>query len=221
MTLTFKGLQVPWVTRWTNEVPDGAKFDVIDELGGINLRYTDGIEFRDDHGVLWQREGIGRGGEPQFAHVSAHRQRAAMRQRRCQVCGHRISDQPIRWLMDPGQLTHLDDGTALTVSPPTCSSCVDVALNACPHLRSNDRLILTVLEYRIWGVWGEVVRRVPGESGPVLQRAKGVNVAYERTDLDGLGSRRYLNSVIARHLKSVIAKQQVVQLTKFTIEANT
>lgn len=202
MSLTYKGLQVPWVTRWTDEVPSNIKPDVILKDGEPIIQYADGVEFRDEHGVLWQREGIRRGGEPQFAQVSAFRQRAAMRHRRCQVCGERISDRPIRWLMDPRQLTHLRDGTALTFSPPTCSTCVDVALNACPHLRNSDRLILSVLEYKVWGVWGDMVRLAPGsEAQPRLQYAKRVDISYDRKDL-----------------ASAIAKQQLVQLTKFTIE---
>src|SRR5438445_6042211 len=176
-TLLYKGLQVPWVTRWTGEVPAGAQVDVVLEQGEPVVRYADGIEFRDDHGVLWQREGIRRGGEPQFAQVSAYRQRAAMRGGKCQVCGQRITDRPIRWLMDPVQLTHLRDGTALTFSPPTCTGCVDVALDACPHLRNNDRLILSVLEYRIWGVWGDMVRLDPGEAEPKVQYAKRANIS--------------------------------------------
>lgn len=200
--LTYKGFQVPWVTRWTEEEPSSAPAQVtLDEHGEPVVGYRDGVEFRDEHGVLWLREGIRRGGEPQFAQVSAYRQRAAMLHRRCQVCGRRIAERLIRWLMDPVQLTHLRDGTALTFSPPTCSSCVDIALNACPHLRSNDRLILSVLEYRIWGVWGDMVRLNPDEPEPKVQYAKRVNISYDRPDL-----------------AAAIAKQQIVQLTKFTIE---
>jgi hypothetical protein len=204
VTLTHKGMQVPWVTRWTNEVStDKVKTALVD--GELSLFYSDGHEYRDDHGVLWQREGIGRGGEPQFAQVSAHRQRAAMRKGLCQVCGQRITDRPIRWLMAANQLTPVRDGTALTFSPPTCSDCVDVALEACPHLRAHDRIILRVLEYRIWGVFGDVVRLPPEvtDLGPDtrLQVARRVNIAYDRPDLD-----------------TAIGKQQIVQLTKYTVE---
>lgn len=203
-TLTYRGLQVPWVTRWTKEIAGRVKVDVALEDGQLRVRYADGIEYRDKHGVLWQREGIMRGGEPQFAHVSGPRQRTCMRKQLCQVCGKRITDRPIRWLMDPGQLTLQEDGTGLTVSPPTCSSCVDVALDACPHLRTNERLILTVLEYRVWGVWGDVVYLDPNKptADPgSLQRTR-MNVPYDQ------------------HwpLGSVLAKQQVAQLIKFTTE---
>lgn len=199
--LIYKGLQVPWVTRWTGEIPvNRLRADVYRVPGGLRLSYPDNIGFRDKHGVLWQHEGIRRGGEPQFAQVSAHRQRTSMTKRICQVCGNKITDRPIRWLMAPNQLTPADDGTALTMSPPTCSDCVEVALKACPHLRTHDRLILNVLEYEVWGVWGDVVRVQDGR----LQRARRVNISYDdRVDLG-----------------AVLAKQQVVQLTKFTIEAN-
>jgi hypothetical protein len=203
--VTYKGLQVPWVTRWTGEIAEGQKVDTGLVNGELRVSYADGIEVRDDRGVLWQREGIDRKGEPQFAQVSAHRQRAAMRKGLCQVCGERITDRPIRWLMSAHQLTPLRDGTALTFSPPTCSGCVDVALKACPHLRTNDRLILRVLEYRIWGVWGDMAR-IPPETvdvGPdtVLQVDRRVYINYDRPDL-----------------AAAIAKQQVVQLLKYAIE---
>src|SRR5206468_187298 len=114
----------------------------------------------------------------------------------------------IRWLMSANQLTPVRDGTALTFSPPTCSDCVDVALEACPHLRSHDRIILRVLEYRVWGVFGDMARIPPDATdvGPDtrLQVARRVNIAYDRPDLAG-----------------ALAKQQIVQLTKYTIENGT
>jgi len=197
--LTYKGLQVPWVTRWTGEIPADRKIELYRVPGGLRVSYPEATtEYRDRYGVLWQQEGIRRGGEPQFAQVSSHRQRAAMTKGLCQVCGDRIADKPIRWLMDPGQLRHTDNDETLTVSPPTCSACVEIALKACPHLRTHDQVIVMVLEYEIWGVWGDMVRLQDGR----LQRKKGVYVPYD----DSL------------NLGAVVAKQQVVKFTKFIIE---
>jgi hypothetical protein len=153
---------------------------------------------------LWIGEGLGRGGEPQFAHVSSHRQRSCMLHRRCQVCGRRIKDRPIRWLMNADQLWEGDDddGATLTISPPTCSDCVDVALNACPHLRTHAPIVVRVLDYRVWGVFGDAYapdrERGPGH----YQTRKGIHLPYSSP----------LRSM-------VLAKQLVVEFTKYAVEA--
>lgn len=204
MTLTTKaGLQVPWVTRWTKEVirsPIQLTYDPANKTPV--LFYDDGPEFRDEHGILWQREGINRGGEPQFSQVATYRQRAAMRKRLCQVCGNKIESRVIRWLMAPLQLETLG-GATCTQSPPTCDACVPIAIDLCPRMRQ-EHIILRVLEYRIWGVSGEaVVLREPEQ--PLLG-VRQVNAAAHR-----YGDPYPL---------AFLAKQQIVELVKFVPEAS-
>lgn len=205
----WKGHAVPWVTRWTGEVCDD-KLQVSISREGVHLEYKDGNENRDrDTGLLWKREGLGRAGEPQFAEVNTYRQRASMRHRKCQVCGSKINDRPIRWLMSRKQLHRgdatapwgVDEDSALTMSAPTCSACIPLALGLCPHLRSSPWLILKVLDYEPWGVYGEAVR-VDRETGRGRD-LRGIMVPFENPPIE---------------LSAVVAFQSVVRLTKYVIE---
>lgn len=195
-----KDQPVPWVTRWTNEV-NQTKLQVSITRDGLTLSYADGNEDRDAFGVLWKREGITRGGTPQFSEINTYRQRAAMNKCLCQVCGKKIQERPIRWLMSRASLHHLEDGTALTISAPTCSPCIPLAVELCPHLKTSDPVILRVLEYEKWGVYGEAVHY--DEEGGRARDLRGVYVPY-------------VNSPIP--LAAAVGFQQVVRLTKFAIE---
>jgi hypothetical protein len=206
----WNGRPVPWITRWTGEV-SSESLQVSIDREGVHLNYPDGNEDRDEFGVLWKREGIGRGGEPQYSQVNTYRQRLAMRRRRCQVCGSRIDERPIRWLMSERQLLLADgadpylglpgDYDASTISAPTCSACIPLAMELCPHLRNNPWVILKVLEYEPWGVYGEAVKldREDGRGRDL----RGVYVPYEDPPIE---------------LSAVVAFQLVVQFTKFVIE---
>lgn len=150
-SLEWNGRPVPWVTRWTGEIaPD--RYEIASTPDG-RITYAAGLNNYDprDPKILWQREGIMRGGEPEWANVSTYRQRAAMRRRLCQVCGTKIADGPIRWLMPPDGLEQYrtPDGEVvnITMSAPTCDGCVDVALNHCPHMVGAGAMILTVEDY--------------------------------------------------------------------------
>lgn len=203
------GHPVPWVTRWTDEAPqDPIKLSMDLNTNQLWLTYSDGREDREEGtGILWHREGIKRGGRPEFAQVSAYRQRAAMRKCLCQVCGKKIDERPIRWLMAKGQLKIEDEqNAAITFSPPTCSECIPLALELCPFLRESEAVICNVLEYRLWGVYGECVLFRHDEGGePMTKQMQGVYIAYDR-DYAGLSK------------TAVAAKQQVVEFTKFTVE---
>lgn len=157
----WKGRPVPWVARWTNEV-SAQRYEVAPNRDG-RLTYKDGNNTYDknDPTILWQREGINRGGEPMWADVSTYRQRAAMLKRLCQVCGNKIPDGPINWLLtvDTVEQYPMGEGeppVSLTSSAPTCDGCVDVALNHCPHMIGKGGLLATIADYKIWGVSGLV-----------------------------------------------------------------
>lgn len=193
------GRPVPWVTRWTGEVSED-RISVMRTPEGIFLQYSDGLENRDARGFMWKREGIGRRGEPQYAQLNTYRQRASMLKRLCQICGSKINERPIRWLMDPVQLHAGEDG-ALTISPPTCSSCIPLALELCPNLRRRGYLIARVLDYEPWGIYGEAIAIDP-ESGKTRDM-RGVFVPFENPPIE---------------LTAVVGFQQVVRLTKYVIE---
>lgn len=161
----WKGRPVPWVTRWTGEIPP-TRYDIAKDENG-NYTYIDGQNIKDAHGILWQREGIGRNGDPDWAAVSTYRQRASMAKRLCQVCGTKIKPGSIFWLMPLHEgFIENDDGKMLTWNPPTCEGCIPLALELCPHLKRNGYQILRVLDYKVWGVMGLTVTEVGSEKIP-------------------------------------------------------
>jgi hypothetical protein len=198
---TFKGLRVPWVTRWSGEVLDDP-YKLTKIAGKALLRYeTPAMETRDSHVVLWQREGTTRSGEPQFSQLSTFRQRAAMNRGRCQVCGRKLHPGPVNWLLTAAQIDHTPEGEVVTMSPPTCDACIPVAKSLCPHLRLG-WVTLRVLEYSVWGVYGEGVVFNP-TSGQV-ERLNGVMYKYDK-DYGSFDA------------GSILAKQQVVRLDKYAV----
>lgn len=204
----YGGHPVPWVTRWTNEIaPDRFSYNLQVVRGadgkavGVEVHYEDRNEDRLD-GVLWQREGLGRGGKPDWASVSTYRQRLSMRKRKCQVCSNVIDERPIRWLMPLDGIEYVDADTAITMQPPTCSDCIELALELCPNLNRNGYMIVKVLDYEIWGVFGQVMI-THNDKPAVIHTA----ICYDTTAYGPDFS-----------LGQVMAQQQVVQLGKFSVE---
>jgi hypothetical protein len=194
---TWRGMRVPWITRWTEErLSEPYWFDP------ARRRLTYGDELpgeRDSYGLLWQREGIMRGGEPEFSQVSTVRQRASMRHRRCQVCGLRI-EGVIPWLLTDSIGVRMPDYEGLTTSSgPTCSTCVEVARELCPHVRLASS-IAHVRAYRVVGASGEAAWI---DSQGTMQRERFVNVDYERH-----------REVLGR----ILAKQLSVEFTEYRME---
>lgn len=207
----YRGAPVPWITRWSGEV-SRAPWTVVQDQQGPKIIYPpDGLpEKLDAHGVLWQREGLTRGGKPEWSAVNTYRQRRSMQRRLCQVCGQKITDRPIRWLMGIDQLDEIDDDW-LTVSAPTCEGCIDLSLELCPNLPRYGYMILKVLDYSVWGVYGDILTRV--------------GMAGSRPEPRAPGLRRFLGSVGYEEdygqlftLRMVLAKQQIVKLGKHVLE---
>lgn len=204
--VTWKGKPVPWITRWTGEIiddDDRVLRPFLNPAGQLQLNYVTDPENqeREANGILWQREGVSRGGEPEFSQVSTYRQRAAMRKRLCQVCGEKITSPVIQWLMAPGQLDVTQQGEAVTMNAPTCDECVEIALAKCPHLIKAGHFIVKVIEYELWGVYGEVVL---WDGGSKISHQNNWNVSYDPAQLPEQLS-----------FSAVMAKQQVVKFTKF------
>lgn len=198
--LQHEGQPVPWVTRWSGEVCDDPLQVSLAPNGGLVLGFADGRENRDAYGMLWAREGITRAGTPQYSEVNTYRQRAAMTKRRCQICGSKINERPIRWLMSELSLNPLENGQAATTSPPTCSGCIPLALELCPHLSAHPWVILKVLAYEPWGVMGQAAT-LDEETGSIRSHNQ-VYASYENPP----------------HKAGLVAKQLVVRLTKYVIE---
>lgn len=203
---SFNGRPVPWITRWTGEVhPDRFDYGVQvagDVLAGeFSVTYEDGKNIRDGRGILWQREGIGRRGEPMYADVSTYRQRAAMKKRLCQVCGSKITDNPTNFLIPlVAGMEQFDENTTVTMQAPVCEGCVPLAIRMCPALKREGYQHLKVLAYRAWGVFGQVTYPTPQG----FQRMQGT-VGYDESYGDGF------------NFGHVLAQQQVVQLEKYVV----
>lgn len=181
------------MTRWTGEVIR-ASIQVDLQNGPPYLFYADGQGKRDRYGVLWQAEGVGRGGEPEFSQVSCYRQRTSMLTPLCQVCGRKIdvSEGYIDWLV-PKALLINSAGELTTTSPPTCPRCVKIALAVCPHLRANDWAMARVSAFAPWGVHGDLILR----HNKGVRRKEGVAYKY--------GQYKPISPPTA-----VLAKQQIV-----------
>lgn len=205
----FRGAPVPWVTRWSSEVQT-IKWGVQMRRDGPHLLYQDGMpEYRDEHGVLWQREGLGRHGEPEWSAVNAYRQRKAMLRGLCQICGQKIEDKPIRWLLGIDQVEEIDPERWITQSPPTCNGCVELSLELCPNLKRYGYMIFKVIDYEIWGVFGEALVRAGlagSRPGPMGLRRIQTGIGYNE-DYGALFN-----------LNMVLAKQQIVLWGKHVLE---
>ncbi len=117
------GENVPWSSAWTVEI----EFHVVPS--------------RDFPGMLdlIQKEAQGEG-EPLFAAMHLMRQRRAMMQHLCHVCGKRTPPDD-RWLfpLQSGGMVPMGDGTQLYGGnvPPVHLKCALNAKVLCPHLRKS------------------------------------------------------------------------------------
>jgi hypothetical protein len=180
----WKGRPVPWVAQWTGEVPRKPRPQVRYEPapgGGRRLAYQDATEAdwwapTDNHeAVLWRRTGTGRQGEPQYAMLNTIRQRQAMTELLCQVCGRSAATaggtvwlmHSIEWQILTGgrsgsdpiwaqAVTGPDGMTPATTNPPTCASCWRTAARMCPSIRKHGAVALVVGAARPVAVTGDV-----------------------------------------------------------------
>lgn len=203
---SFKGRPVPWITRWTEETSkERYSYQTsVNKDGLLRIAYTDGKENREGD-LLWQREGINRQGVPEFKVVSTYRQRSALRKCLCQVCGKKITDRPIPWLVPilEGTIEYVDDDTPITIQAPTCTECVDLALKLCPHLKAQGYQLLMVEDYELWGVFGQVSAFSGGGRPTKFQSAVCYDTTMYGPDFT---------------LAQVLAQQEVAKLGKFTVE---
>jgi len=199
--ITWQGIPVPWVSRWTGETADAQ----------LRRGWPDGrLTYRDERpgdrrfGVLWYRNGTGRKGEPEFAEVHTARQLACMTRNLCNVCGTPLSDPDSRipWLF-PGDEWELLTGPAnpkIVTTPPTCRACWPIARRFCPYLRSTGAVTATVGTRRPVAAYGDLY------------------------DLSGSATPRELNVTLpltspARY--RLLGKQLVVELSDIRAEPGT
>jgi hypothetical protein len=162
--ITFKGRPVPWVTRWSSEVvAHGARTRLMPSHTpeGIHLRFIN--EQPDDRidGVLWLPENDSRGlGTPMWKEVHSHRQRRCQVEGRCQVCGVAIASRSMTWILPHGLSTR-QGSSLITDVAPVCENCVPIATTYCPHLIRQPSRMITVYNYRPWGLFGDIIDPEP------------------------------------------------------------
>jgi hypothetical protein len=160
---------VPYITAWSEEQ---ALPTTIVEVPNRGIVYVDeAFGDRDQHGVLWPRMPSRPGhGRPEFGRVHSLRQRRAMRQLLCQVCGTPAdhNDQGVLWLLldHHGDWPNWPEHMACT-HPPVCARCARIAARACPALRKAP-LAVRVRHCPIVGVLG--AEYPPGQPLPTVAR---------------------------------------------------
>lgn len=165
-------LPVPFVALWSGERK--GPMPVVWRRHGPGIGYADERSYdRDANGVLWSRMPSQPGrGEPLLGKVHSLRQRLAMAQSRCQVCGGPAdrTDAGMLWLIDahPGELRPGEEETA---HPPVCRPCAIRAVRVCPHLRSGFTAI-RVRAFAPAGVTGVIYGPTP--TGPQAVNAAPV-----------------------------------------------
>lgn len=156
-------LPVPYVTAWSPEEPDD--FDLIIRPGNRGIAYRDETpDDRDQRGILLKRTPNAPGrGKPRFGIVHATRQRQAMEDLLCQVCGGPAdTDQEgTLWLLQDHREDWPDwpDRMACT-EPPVCADCAALSIRSCPALR-NGHVLVRVRHAPVAAVHGVLHGRSP------------------------------------------------------------
>ncbi|MFI6909858.1 hypothetical protein ACIBKY_51960 [Nonomuraea sp. NPDC050394] len=159
---------VPYITLYDGEtIPYALGFaEHRGATAGYRLSYGDPRQEDWLFGVLWHRQEVTRAGRPAWQCVNTLRQRRCMLRLLCQVCGRPARDRSTRrisWLLadPPGQV----GGVQFTHTPPTCRTCIPLALRLCPRLDASAK-VCTVARSEPYGVVGEIYS--PASDGVVV-----------------------------------------------------
>ncbi|MET9290784.1 hypothetical protein [Streptomyces sp. NPDC003077] len=164
---------IPYITARAGE--DCAPASALAVLPGrVGLSYrAETPEDRDERGVLWARcsqnlDLFGRpSGRPRFRDVHPIRQRAAMRDLRCQFCMRPASRTALGWLFLetrplPGEVGAGWPEGALTAQPPLCLEDARLSVRTCPHLIRRGAVSVRAQHPVPYGVLGVLYRDGPG-----------------------------------------------------------
>ncbi|RKN38330.1 hypothetical protein [Streptomyces hoynatensis] len=170
-----KGLPVPYVARWSGEpVTAGGRLTVRPDGRGLAYRDETPAD-RDRHGVLWARMVHAPGaGRPDYRVMHPARQRRAMGERLCQVCGREAGRTGKGWLFlmrrpEAGDEVPGWPEGLLCRKPPVCAPCAEVATRHCPHLEPP--VFVRCRKPRVWGVFGGAF--TPGPRGGLVAGEDG------------------------------------------------
>lgn len=132
-------LPIPWVTRREGEFNSASfspRWSIVTSppwSGEWAITDLPGCE-RDDQGIWWSPAVGDRNGRPEFSQVHDLRQRSAMDHLRCQVCGLRVKDDPLPWIVEDSGIDERND-LIVTANPPLHTDCAAAALTYCPAMR--------------------------------------------------------------------------------------
>lgn len=149
---------VPYITAWSEERPLAR--EIIRRRLCPGIAYADETPYdRDSFGVLWVRLRLlprRRRGVPRLGDAHAYRQRRAMGDMLCQVCGRLPGDPDGPHLF----LVRNTGGPVregeLTASPPVCVPCSAIAVQQCTALTPDRWTAAWVRQAPAWGVYGLV-----------------------------------------------------------------
>ncbi|MFE1907406.1 hypothetical protein ACFW96_27585 [Streptomyces gardneri] len=193
-----RGLRVPYVARWTGEEDISP---AIVNAGGA-LRYTEPIADAACRwqNALWRRLARAQGmGEPIFEALHPVRQRIAMWEQRCQVCGQSVAEEAAAmggalYLggmdVESGTQDPMAEGER-TENPPLHLACAWESVSHCRHLLEG-YTAARVARPRQWGA-----------AGILHSPARGTVVPVGRTEVS-YGSAR---------LGWMLAERAIVRLT--------
>lgn len=175
------GLRVPWVTKWSGEVSELQRVQLVTEpgRGPQVVVQPGGPAARDAQGAMWFLDGAGRGGTPLWSTVHSARHRRAMLRPCCQVCGVALPARDIPWLFSEEEWGALVKLGFITSTAPTCRACWDVAARSCPHLAGQPTVRAIVGEAVPWGVVGDLYR----PDGSIAERRDQVPLGHPRLRL--------------------------------------
>ncbi|MFE1272159.1 hypothetical protein [Streptomyces sp. NPDC058758] len=173
-----RGLPVPYVATWTGEedishaviAADGV-MRYVDPLVDAACRWQDALWRR-----LMRAPGVG---EPIFEALHPVRQRTAMWEQLCQVCGVSVADEAAQmggalYLGGADGAAGTDDPIAdgeRTENPPLHIACAWKSVSHCRHLLEG-YTAARVAEPRQWGVEGILHAAVGGTVVPVKTKAR-------------------------------------------------
>jgi hypothetical protein len=167
-------LVVPHIVTWSAE--EELPLKVI-QVPGRGIGFADEMPSdRDEFGVLWLRitscPGVGR---PRFAVMHSGRQRQAMYDLLCQVCGQPADcdDEGTAWLLPNYHYDRPGWPNGFTFAePPTCLSCTRLARQLCPSLR-RDHIVVRAGTALLWGIKGMIYQPVGSGIVPVMDELVG------------------------------------------------
>jgi hypothetical protein len=150
------------MAAWSTETSRSRKV----VAGRRGIRFADEQPADRSKGVLWATKKVApRVGRPEYATVHPQRQRWAMQQQLCQVCGKPASRTALGtlWLVED----HHSDWSGwpermITVHPPLCLPCACKAVEECPHLLDTGWAAVRVRASEVCGVMGTAYQPVPG-----------------------------------------------------------